>query len=164
MLQAKEGKSNLIDKNDPIQYHENQEKMNTKLIPKIVPLYDGQELNINQQLISNGLSTISIRNIKTNESAIKKRNSFFNLHRPELKGLHIVSTMNNQERILQQHILKEVETIHKIRSMKSFSTINKCQEKNQAMLENNNIDTAKLQLETDQLCVLDEEIKSTVIN
>jgi hypothetical protein len=45
--------------------------MNTKLIPKIVPLYDGQELNINQQLISNGLSTISIRNIKTNESAIK---------------------------------------------------------------------------------------------
>lgn len=40
-------------------------------IPKIVPLYDGQELKINQKLIINGLSTISIRNMKTKEFAIK---------------------------------------------------------------------------------------------
>lgn len=47
----------------------------------------------------------------------QKRNSFFNLHRPELKGLNIVPTENQQGKMLQQHILKEVKTIHKIKSM-----------------------------------------------
>lgn len=47
----------------------------------------------------------------------QKRNSFFNLHRPELKGLNIVFTKNNQEKLLQLHILKEVESIHKTISM-----------------------------------------------
>lgn len=47
----------------------------------------------------------------------QKRNSFFNLHRPELKGLSIVPTENQQDKMLHQHILKEVMTIHKIQSM-----------------------------------------------
>lgn len=47
----------------------------------------------------------------------QKRNSFFNLHRPELKGLNIVPTENQQEKMLQQHILKEVKTIHEMKSM-----------------------------------------------
>lgn len=47
----------------------------------------------------------------------QERNSFFNLHRPELKGLNIVPTENVQEKMLQQHILKEVKTIHDLRIM-----------------------------------------------
>lgn len=47
----------------------------------------------------------------------QKRNSFFNLHRPELKGLNIIPTENQQEKILHQHILKEVKTIHEIKTM-----------------------------------------------
>lgn len=46
----------------------------------------------------------------------QKRNSFFNLHRPELKGLNIMPE-NQQENVLHQHILKEVKTIHEIKSM-----------------------------------------------
>lgn len=48
---------------------------------------------------------------------LQKRNSFFNLHRPELKGICILPTENQQEKLLQQHILKEVKTIHDIKSM-----------------------------------------------
>lgn len=36
-----------------------------------MPLYDGQELNINQKLIVDGLATISVRNIRSHELAIK---------------------------------------------------------------------------------------------
>lgn len=48
---------------------------------------------------------------------LQKRNSFFNLHRPELKGLKIIPTENQEETTLQHHILKEVKTIHEIQSM-----------------------------------------------
>ncbi|VVC24986.1 Hypothetical protein CINCED_3A007995 [Cinara cedri] len=85
------------------------------LIPKIIPMYDGQELKINQKLVMDGLSTISIRNMHrtNNESAITKRNSFFNLHRPELKGLNILAhvTKSQKENRLQKRILKEVKTL-----------------------------------------------------
>ncbi|XP_060840976.1 uncharacterized protein LOC132921789 [Rhopalosiphum padi] len=116
--------------------------MITEPIPKIVPLYDGTELKINQKLIMNGLATISVRNMRSKEYAIKKRNSFFNLHRPELKGLNIIPTENQQENILHQQILKEVKTIHEIKTMKSLCTINGPQSSpanNQANISNDNL-------------------------
>ncbi|VVC31284.1 Hypothetical protein CINCED_3A019720 [Cinara cedri] len=90
------------------------------LVPKIIPMYDGQELKINQKLVMDGLSTISIRNMHkiNNKSAITKRNSFFNLHRPELKGLNILAnvTKSQKENKLQKRILKEVKTLDNMNS------------------------------------------------
>lgn len=48
-----------------------QNEFPTETFPKIVPLYDGQELNINQKLIMNGLATISIRNMRSKKCPIK---------------------------------------------------------------------------------------------
>ncbi|XP_026814554.1 uncharacterized protein LOC113554779 [Rhopalosiphum maidis] len=144
ILRAKKGKNNLSTTNDlyNTDYHNQQKEMITESIPKIVPLYDGTELKINQKLIMNGLATISVRNMRSKEYAIKKRNSFFNLHRPELKGLNIIPTENQQENILHQQILKEVKTIHEIKTMKSLCTINGPQSSpanNQANISNDNL-------------------------
>ncbi|XP_027854285.1 uncharacterized protein LOC114132881 isoform X2 [Aphis gossypii] len=146
ILRAKKGKSNLSATNDLYNndYH-NQKEMITESIPKIVPLYDGTELKINQKLIMNGLATISVRNMRSKGHAIKKRNSFFNLHRPELKGLDIIPNENQQEKTLHQQILKEVKTIHAIKTMKSLCTINGPQsllENNQANISNDNLQPA----------------------
>ncbi|KAF0755733.1 Uncharacterized protein FWK35_00027069 [Aphis craccivora] len=143
ILRAKKGKSNLSATNDL--YNNQQKEMITESIPKIVPLYDGTELKINQKLIMNGLATISVRNMRSKGHAIKKRNSFFNLHRPELKGLNIMPNENQQEKSLHQQILKEVKTIHAIKTMKSLCTINGPQsllENNQANISNDNLQPA----------------------
>lgn len=47
----------------------------------------------------------------------QRRNSFINLHRPELKGLNIVSTENRRDKMLQQRILTESKPINQINSM-----------------------------------------------
>ncbi|XP_022179882.1 uncharacterized protein LOC111040319 [Myzus persicae] len=159
-LRAKKGKSNLSTENDLYSdYHNQQKEMITESIPKIVPLYDGTELKINQKLIMNGLATISVRNMRSKENVIKKRNSFFNLHRPELKGLNIIPTENQQEKILHQHILKEVKTIHEIKTMKSLCTINGPQSPS----TNNQTNISKYNIKPDATLLIENHFSKRLI-
>jgi len=57
-----------------------QNEVLTESFPKIVPLYDGHELKINQNLIMNGLATISIRNMRSKPFTIEVKAFKYYMH------------------------------------------------------------------------------------
>ncbi|XP_012261043.2 uncharacterized protein LOC105688952 isoform X2 [Athalia rosae] len=60
-------------------------------IPSVTPCFEGEELNLDSELVSAGLSAISVKGYdagdRRGETGIRHRNSFWSVHRPELSKL-----------------------------------------------------------------------------
>ncbi|KAG8231410.1 hypothetical protein J437_LFUL012420 [Ladona fulva] len=59
--------------------------------PTLEPVYDGKQIEIDPKLVENGLSAISFRRLpqglKLSRGTIQERNTFYNIHQPDLKKL-----------------------------------------------------------------------------
>lgn len=60
--------------------------------PLVTPCFDGKDLHVDSELVSSGLSAISVKGYDAGdpkeEIHIRHRNSFWSVHRPELSKLN----------------------------------------------------------------------------
>ncbi|XP_015371660.1 PREDICTED: uncharacterized protein LOC107167218 [Diuraphis noxia] len=148
VLRAKKGKSNLSTATNfySSDYH-NQKEMITELIPKIVPLYDGTELKINQKLIMNGLATISVRNMRSKEYVIKCISAIIAM------STRLFYTVKPDAALLiENHFSKRL-----LKPIVPSNQQNK-------WVDSSITEPEESTLKADKLCVHDVEIKSTLID
>ncbi|XP_046490804.1 uncharacterized protein [Neodiprion pinetum] len=78
-------------------------------IPFVMPCFDGEELHVDLELMNAGLAAISVKEQNAEdtqeEANIRHRNSFWNVHRPELSKLSwaVNHTPKNIETYLKNH-------------------------------------------------------------